>query len=284
MEDADAIMIYHNLGLSALTINRLQRCKVIVRCGVGIDNVDRQLARQRGIDVCNVPDYGTEEVADSAIGLMLSLTRGINFLNMFLREPNREWTHLHAAPLHRLRGRTFGIVGLGRIGSATALCARALGMNVAFYDPYLPDGYDKALGVKRVESLEALLAESHVLSLHCPLSADTRHMIDAGAIGLLPRGGYLINTVRGAVVDTSAIPDAISSGQLAGAGIDVLDGEPPSNDNPLLIAWRDPNHPAYHRLIVNPHVAFYSEEGSLDMRTKGARRAAERCWACRYEM
>ncbi len=127
IEDADAIMIYHNLGLSALTINQLRRCKAIVRCGVGIDNVDRQLARQRGIDVCNVPDYGTEEVADSAIGLMLALTRGINFLNIMLREPNREWTHLHAAPLHRLRGRTFGIIGLGRIGSATARAPKRLG-------------------------------------------------------------------------------------------------------------------------------------------------------------
>ena len=284
IEDADAIMIYHNLGLSALSINQLGRCKVIVRCGVGIDNVDRQLARQRGIDVCNVPDYGTEEVADSAIGLMLSLTRGINFLNTFLRESNREWTHLHAAPLHRLRRRTLGIVGLGRIGSATAVRAKALGMEVAFYDPYLPDGYDKALGVRRVESLEALLAESHVLSLHCPLSAETRHMIDARAISQLRCGAYLINTAHGAVVDTSAIPDAIASGQLAGAGIDVLDGEPPSNDNPLLVAWRDPKHPAYQRLIVNPHVAFYSEEGSLDMRTKGAETAAGHCWACRCEM
>jgi D-3-phosphoglycerate dehydrogenase/C-terminal binding protein len=270
IEDADAVMIYHNLGLSATTINRLRRCKVIVRCGVGIDNVDRQLARSRGIDVCNVPDYGTEEVADSAIGLMLSLSRGINFLNTMLRDRKREWTHLHAAPLTRLRGRTFGIVGLGRIGSATALRAKALGMDVAFYDPDLPDGYDKALGVRRVESLDGLLARSHVLSLHCPLSAETRHMIDARAISLLPRGSYLINTARGAVVDTAAIPDAIASGQLAGAGIDVLDGEPPSNDNPLLVAWRDPAHAAYHRLIVNPHVAFYSEEGSLDMRTKGA--------------
>jgi D-3-phosphoglycerate dehydrogenase/C-terminal binding protein len=270
IEDAMAIMLYHNLALTHTSIERLACCKLIVRCGVGFDNVDHVLARQRGIAVCNVPDYGAEEVADSAIGMLLALTRGISFHNTFLRDGRREWTHTHAGPLYRLRGRTLGIVGLGRIGTATALRAKALGMNVLFYDPYLPDGYDKALGVRRAETLDELLRQSHAVSLHCPLTGETRHMIDAAAIAKLPRGSYLINTARGAVVDTSAIPAALASGQLAGAAIDVLAGEPPPEDHPLLVAWRDPAHPAYHRLIVNPHAAFYSEEGHLDMRVKGS--------------
>lgn len=271
VEDADAIMVYHMLGVSEKTIARLTRCKLIVRCGVGFDNVDRVFARRQGIDVANVPDYGTEEVADSAIGLMLSLTRGISQLNSLLRgDTSKDWTYTPFAPLLRLRGRTFGVIGLGRIGAAAALRAKALGMNVLFYDPYAPDGRDKSLGVTRVESIAELASQSHVLSLHCPLTAETRHIVNAAVINQMPKGSYLINTSRGAVLDTHAVPDAIASGQLAGAGIDVIEVEPPPETHPLVAAWRNPQHPAYHRVIINPHSAFYSEEGLMDMRIKGS--------------
>lgn len=270
IESVDAIMIYHNLRISSATISTLTNCKLIVRCGVGFDNVDHVLARAKGIPVANVPDYGTEEVADSAIGLMLSLTRGIHLLNQRLQHGDGAWTYLHAAPIVRLRGRVFAIVGLGRIGAATALRAKALGMDVAFYDPYTEDGMDKALGIRRVESLDALLAQAFVVSTHCPLTPETRHIIDAKAIAKMPNGSYVVNTARGAVVDATCIADAIRSGKLAGAAIDVLPDEPPPADHPLLVAWRDPKHPAYERVIINPHSAFYSEEGLLDMRVKGS--------------
>jgi C-terminal binding protein len=270
VEDADALMVYHTLKVTRATIERLTQCKLIVRCGVGYDNVDHAFARTRGIPVANVPDYGTEEVADSAIGLMLALTRGIVFHNMWLRPADADWRYHHVAPLYRLRGRTFGIIGLGRIGSAAAARAKALGMEVLFYDPYKADGYDKALGVRRVETLGELLAQSHVVSCHCPLTAETHHIINAAAIEQMPQGSYLINTSRGNVVDVAAIPAAIASGRLAGAGIDVLPIEPPPADHPLVAAWRDSKHPAYHRVILNAHNAFYSVEGLRDMRVKGA--------------
>jgi C-terminal binding protein len=270
IEHADAIMLYHNLAISRSTIERLKQCRLIVRCGVGFDNVDHAYARSRGIDVANVPDYGTEEVADSAIGMMLALTRGINFYNVRMRETPDPWMYSTAGKLFRLRGRTFGILGLGRIGSATAIRAKALGMNVIFFDPYKQDGYDKALGIRRVESLDELLESSFVLSMHCPNTPETKHIIDAKSIQKMPEGSYLINTARGAVVDVTALPNAIASGKLAGAAIDVLVDEPPAPDNPLLAAWRDPSHPAYTRLIINPHSAFYSEEGLADMRIKGS--------------
>jgi D-3-phosphoglycerate dehydrogenase/C-terminal binding protein len=270
IDDADAVMLYHDVRLSADTVARLKHCKLIVRCGVGFDNVDRAAARQRGIPVANVPDYGSEEVADSAIGLTLSLTRGIHLYDSRLRRGIGPWTYTPAAPLTRLRGQVFGMVGLGRIGTATALRSKALGMDVAFFDPYIPDGYDKALGIRRVESLAELLAQSFVLSLHCPLSDTTRHLIDAAAIARMPRGSYLVNTSRGAVVDLTAVPAAIRSGQLAGAGIDVVPHEPPPADHPLIAAWRNPDDPCHDRVIINPHAAFYSEEGLLDMRVKGA--------------
>lgn len=243
---------------------------MIVRCGVGYDNVDGAAARRHGIPVANVPDYGTEEVADSAIGLMLALTRGIHLLTGRLRGPRGPWSWAQVRPRHRLRGRGFGVVGLGRIGTAAALRAKALGMDVLFFDPYTPDGRDRALGVRRAESLAELLAQSYVVSLHCPLSDETRHLINRATLAQLPAGAYLVNTARGGVADVLAVLDAVTRGHLAGAALDVLEEEPPPDDHPLVVAWRDPNHPAHDRIILNPHTAFYSEEGLLDMRIKGS--------------
>jgi D-3-phosphoglycerate dehydrogenase/C-terminal binding protein len=270
IEQADAVIVYHEVAVRRKTIARLEKCRLIVRGGVGVDNVDVEFARQRGIPVANVPDYGSEEVADTAVGMMLALTRGVHYFNSRLRAAEGVWSYEQVVPLARLRGTTLGVVGLGRIGSAVALRAKSLGMRVVFYDPYKPDGYDRALGVSRAETLEELLSQSLVVTLHCPLSDETRQMIDAAAIARMPRASYLVNTARGEVVDTRALPAAIASGQLAGAGIDVLEKEPPPEDHPLLVAWRDPNHPAHHRLILNPHAAFYSEEGLLDIRRKSA--------------
>jgi D-3-phosphoglycerate dehydrogenase/C-terminal binding protein len=271
IEGADAVILFHEVTLTRQTIQRLGRCRLIVRAGAGFDNVDRQCAREMGIPVATVPDYGSEEVADSALAMALVLARGTHFLNSRLKAGEGYWSYLQVAPLVRLRGRVFGVVGLGRIGSATALRAKAIGMDVVFYDPYKPDGYDRALGgLRREETLDGLLAESLIVSLHCPLTEETRHMIDAAAMARMERGAYLINTARGAVVDHAAIPEAIASGQLGGAAIDVLPHEPPGDDDPLVAAWRDPAHPAHHRVILNPHAAFYSEEGLLDMRLKSA--------------
>jgi C-terminal binding protein len=270
IEDADAIMVYHVISLTPTTIDRLKRCKLIVRCGVGYDNVDCEAAKRRGIAVANVPDYGTEEVADSAIGMTLALTRGIHQQNSRLRAAACEWSYLQAAPIARLRGRVFGIIGLGRIGTATAIRAKALGMDVVFYDPHVPDGRDKSLGVRRAETLEELLRASMVVSAHCPLNSETRHLLRRETIELMPAGSFLINTARGGVVDTTCIAAMIESGRLAGAAIDVFESEPPADDHPLVAAWRNPRHPAHHQVILNPHSAFYSEEGLMEMRVKGS--------------
>jgi D-3-phosphoglycerate dehydrogenase/C-terminal binding protein len=270
IEDADAVMMYHYLTISETIINSLEHCRLIVRCGVGFDNVDREAARRRGIVVANVPDYGTEDVADSALGMALTLSRGVHLLNSRLRRGHGPWSYTQAAPVPRLRGRTFGIIGIGRIGTATALRAKAFGMNVAFYDPYVPDGREKSLGVRRCETLGELLRDAHIVSAHCPLTPETHHLLNADTIAQMPRGSFLINTSRGGVVDVLAALGAITGGHLGGVGIDVLETEPPPDDHPLLQAWRDPAHPAHDRLILNPHAAFYSEEGLMDMRIKGS--------------
>lgn len=271
IENADAVLLYHYVVLSEKTIDRLSQCRIIVRCGVGYDNVDGEFARTKGIPVANVPDYGTADVADSAIGMMLSLTRGIHFLNSRLRRREGKWTHDQAAPLYRLHGRTFGIVGMGRIGTATALRAKALGMDVVYYDPYAPQGRDKSLGIRCAETLEELLKQSFVVSPHCYLSPETKHIINKDTIAQMPKGSYLVNTSRGGVVDVIAVMDALSNGHLAGAAIDVLETEPPPDTHRLIEAWRNPSHPAHDRLILNPHSAFYCEEGLMDMRVNGAR-------------
>ncbi|HRI13283.1 MAG TPA: C-terminal binding protein [Verrucomicrobiota bacterium] len=270
IEDADCVILYHLLTLTRRTIDQLAKCRLIVRGGVGFDNVDGAAARARGIPVANVPDYGTEDVADSALGMTLALTRGIHFLNNFLQARKGPWTHTHAAPVRRLRGRVFGVIGLGRIGTAAALRAKAFGMEVVFYDPFVPQGRDKSLAVRRAETLSELLKQSHVVSLHCPLTPETKHLINRDTLALLPRGSFVVNTARGGVVDVLAVLEGVTSGQLAGAGLDVLETEPPADDHPLMVAWRDPQNPIHDRVIVNPHAAFYSEEGAIDMRVKAA--------------
>jgi C-terminal binding protein len=269
IEDADAIIQYHLVSIKEKTISALRNCKLIVRGGVGIDNVDHAFARSRGIPVANVPDYGSEDVADTAIGMLLTLTRGIHFLNSRLRSNLGVWSYTQVQPLQRLRGSSIGIVGLGRIGTAAALRAKALGMNVIFYDPYKPDGFDKALGIKRAEDFKMMLQNVTMVTFHCPLTPETHHMMNNQSIQYLSNGSFLVNTSRGGVVDTGCIADAIENGRLAGAGFDVLPEEPPLNDK-LVNAWRNPEHPAHHRVIVNPHSAFYSEQGLREIRVKTA--------------
>jgi D-3-phosphoglycerate dehydrogenase/C-terminal binding protein len=270
IEDADAVMVYHFLKITQSTLARLRNCKVIIRCGAGFDNVDGAACRARGIPLCNVPDYGSEEVADSALGMALSLMRGIHFLNSRLRRGHGAWTYEQFKPVHRLRGRVFGIVGVGRIGTAAALRAKAFGFDVVFHDPLAPDGREKALGVRRVESLGELLAQSDVVSLHCPLTPETHHLMNRDTLAQMRPGAFLVNTARGGAVEPLAMLDALARGHLGGAGLDVLEHEPPAADHPLLVAWRDPQHPAHDRLILNPHAAFYCEEGLNDMRVKGS--------------
>ncbi len=270
LAQSDALMVYHFVTVPAEAIEKLTNCKIIVRCGAGYDNIDLDAARKHGIPVANVPDYGTEDVADAAIAMTLGLLRGTHRLNQLCQRGTENWKYELVVPLSRVRGQKFGVIGMGRIGTAAALRAKALGMQVVYYDPYAVDGTDKAIGVTRVETVEELFLQSSVVSCHCLLSDETHHIVNRRTIGLMKPGSYIVNTARGGVVDVTAVLEAIESGQLAGAGIDVLEQEPPDDESPLIRAWRDPSHPASDRLILTPHSAFYSEEGLSDMRRKGS--------------
>jgi D-3-phosphoglycerate dehydrogenase/C-terminal binding protein len=239
-----------------------------VRGGVGFDGLDLERFGARGIPVCNVPDYGTTEVADHAIALLLALRRGIVSYNDGLRaDPTANWDYLNQRCVARLRGGRFGVVGLGRIGTAAARRARGFDMEVAFYDPHLPEGADLATGFTRCGSAEELFESSDAISLHTPLSAATEKLVGAGLLSRLKPGAVLVNTSRGPVVDIDALYAALKDGPIGGAALDVLPTEPPA-DHPLIRAYTGREAWLEGRLILTPHSAFYSEPGQRDLRRK----------------
>ena len=269
--DCDAILAWHDLRFDAAVLDKLARCKVIVRVGVGFDNVDLAEARKRNIDVCTVPDYGVDDVADHAMGLVLSLARALAPCNDLARSGAWDWGY--ASNLMRLTGATFGIVGLGRIGGAVAHRARAFGMRVLFYDPYQSVGMEKTWRLERCWSLDELAEQSHVISIHTPLTDETRGMIGADFFAKCARQPILINTARGPVVDTTALYNAMHSGLVRCAGLDVLEVEPPDAASPLIKAWKDTAHELNNRLIITPHCSFCNIESLEEMRRKAAEEA-----------
>jgi len=226
---------------------------------MGFDNVDIKYCGKNNIPVSNVPDYGTEEVADSAICMMLMLLRKTFFL---AEETTREgkWCGQKGMKgARRVRNMKVGIIGLGRIGTCFAIRAKAFGMKVSFYDPYVLHGFDKSLNIKRYSELDQILEESDVISIHCLLSEETKHLINKNNIKKMKKGAFLINTARGPIVEEEALVFALQNGILAGAGLDVLEVEPYKK-----------NLKDCQNLILTPHSAFYSEEGFFEMRQKAA--------------
>jgi phosphoglycerate dehydrogenase-like enzyme len=256
---AHAIILWHGPQVTADVISRLPHCRAIVRNGVGFDSVDIAAAARAGIPVCNVPDYGTEEVADHALALTLALYRQLFPLDAEAKRLGWKIEVQHR--MRRLRTQTFGIVGLGRIGTATALRAKAFGFRVVFHDPYVPSGVHKALGIERVDTLRELLAVADTVSIHCPLTAETRGLIGEAEIAALPPGAFLVNTARGDIVQKAPLFAALRAGRLAGAGLDVVENEP----------LRTADEAATPNLIVTCHAAFCSPEGMVEMRTTSAR-------------
>ena len=267
-ERADAVVLRH-IPIRAKALQHLKRAKIVVRNGVGFDVVDLKACGEAGIAVCNVPDYGTTEVADTAIGMILTFARGTAALDAALRA-NIEtgWTHVHNLTARRLRGASCGVIGLGRIGTAAALRARAFGMNVAFYDPYLPNGTELAFGFHRARSLSELLGTSDVVTVHTPLTDETRSMIDASAVAAMKPGAFFVNTARGPICDTAALLEGLRSGRLAAVGLDVLPSEPATLDDPLVAAWYANEPWLRGRVLLNPHSGFYSPDSFVDLRRK----------------
>ncbi|MDP1731183.1 MAG: C-terminal binding protein [Devosia sp.] len=268
-KSVDAVINYSPTLNVAAAPSAFPNAKIAVRSGVGFDNIDTAGWGARNIPACNVPDYGTTEVADHAIGLMLALTRGTSSYGPELvRDGFDGWNFSKAPLVRRHRGATFGVVGLGRIGFAATRRAAAFDMKVMFYDPHLSSGVDLSTGYERVHSLAELMGRSDVVSVHAPLSATTRGLLGAEAFAAAKPGLILINTARGPIVDLSALEAAMRNDIVAGAGLDVLPNEPGDLDHPLLAAWRRDEAWINGRLIVTPHAAFFSPAAMRDLRLK----------------
>ncbi len=245
--DADALMVQH-AKISRKVIQRLEKCRIIARYGVGFDNVDTAAATEHGIMVANVPDYCIDEVSSHAIALLMACSRKIVQSNNAVK--SGVWTYTVAEPIYRLTGQTLGIVGLGRIGSAAARKGVGLGFKVQAYDPYV---FETDLDVSFVD-FDVLLETSDFVSIHAPLTDETHYMFGENEFRKMKKSAFLINTARGPIVNEKELYKALKTGEIAGAGLDVMEQEPPDQDNPLL---------TLDNLIVSSHIAWYSDDSRL---------------------
>jgi D-3-phosphoglycerate dehydrogenase len=255
--DAHAILLQYG-AFTRRVFESLPRLRVVVRYGVGVDGVDLAAATDHGVPVVNVPDYGTDEVANHAVALLLALNRKLTRLDRQTRAGR--WDVFQVGQVSRLAGRTVGIVGCGRIGSAVARKLTGFDVRLLGHDPHISTFPPRVLPVP----LDRLLADSDYVTLHCPLTAETRHLIDGEALSRMGPTAVLINTARGGLVDTGALVEALQSGGLAAAGLDVVEEEPLDPRSPLL---------TMEQVIVTPHAAWYSEEGRSDLKRRVAEEA-----------
>jgi len=255
--DADAVLVTY-AKLSGELLRQLTRCKAIGRFGLGVDNIDLPAATECGIAVNYVPDYCLREVSDHAMALLLALARKVTAANALVQ--SGRWELPPLVPLRRLEGQVLGLVGFGNIPRALAPKARAFGLRVATYDPYVDKVAADAAGVECV-GFDDLLARADFISVHAPLQPATRGLINAKAFAKMKKGAMLINTARGPLVDEAALIAALDSGHLGGAALDVVAHEPLAKDSPLI---------GRSNLILTPHTAFYSVEALEELQTKCA--------------
>ncbi|WP_127125778.1 C-terminal binding protein [Georgenia sp. SYP-B2076] len=262
--DADGILVQY-ASITAEVMDALPGLRVVGRYGVGVDSVDVAAATERGIAVCNVPDYGTESVSDHAIGLTLAVARGIPLLDRGVRAGRFDLPKVR--PLYQSADRVFGIIGMGLIGTATARKAAGLGYRVIGHDIRAEPGADTFRGFPSV-GLEELLERSQVISMHTPLNEETRDLIGAAELARMRPDAILVNTSRGGVVNTPALVEALRAGRIAGAGIDVHEQEPLPVDHPLV---------ALDNVVLTPHLAWYTEESYDELKRRTIENVVEVC-------
>jgi len=256
IRDADALVAVW-FPVTAEVIAGLSHCKVIVRRGIGVDTVDLDAARARGIPVCNVPDYCVNEVADHAFALALALARELPTLDRSLRAG--DWKPVLPYPMPALEAMTFGVAGMGRIGRAVLRRAAACEFRLAAYDPFVPDEEFDRLGVRSL-GLAELFAQSDIVSLHTPLTPETRHLANAERLATMKLSAIVVNTSRGGLVDTVALASALNAGTIAAAGLDVFETEPLEADHPIR---------SCPTALLTPHFAWHSRESIKKLHVMG---------------
>ncbi len=258
-KEADGLLNQYSL-LTRRVFENLPKCKVVARYGVGVDSVDLRAATDLGILVANVPDYCMDEVANQTIAMMLALMRKVAFFDQKVK--SGQWDFRQGRPIHRLKGKTMGLVGSGRIGLELAKRIAAFGVNVIAFDPYIkkaPEGVE-------LKDLDTVLKESDFISIHCPLNDSTRHLIGEREFRKMEKKPLLINTSRGPIVDEKALIQALREGFVSGAGLDVLEKEPPDSQNPLL---------KMENVILSPHIGYYSVESISELKRRTAKNVVD---------
>ncbi len=259
--------------ISQETIKHLTNCKIIVRYGVGFDKIDRAALKQAGIAFSNNPEYGPEDVADTAIAMLLGLQRRIYQHDHLCRTYTDSWQENHLVPTIHSRECTVGVIGVGRIGISVINRLKPFGYRIIGYDPFISNGLARAVGIERVQSLEELFEQANMITMHCPLTDETRGMVNQSMIERAKPGLVFVNTARGLLIDSlDTIETCLKSGQLLGAGLDVLPEEPPG-PHTLIDAWRENQSWLQGRMIITPHNAFYSGHSMYECRYKAAETA-----------
>ena len=268
LRSIDALLVWR-APITGKTIDHLERCRIVVRYGVGYDAIDLSRLKQKGIPFCNVPDYGTEEVADTASAMLLGLQRNVGRYDVSCRFFQGAWQNQSRETI-RLSRSALGIIGVGRIGTALVNRMKPFGIKILGYDPYQPSGHEKAVGYQRFQFLEEMLPLCDMISFHCPLNAETRGMIDPSFLERVKSSLILVNTARGGLLESlDVLEKALRENQIQAAGLDVLPQEPPGNHS-LIEAWRNREEWLDGRLWINPHQAFFSNQAFYEMRFKAA--------------
>lgn len=250
------VLVTQYADINREVIENLAHCRMIIRYAIGVDNIDLAAASERGIPVVNVPDYGIDEVSTYAVTLLLCAARKIpQTIDMIRRA---EWNYAITKPMYRTAGKTVGLIGFGRIPRAVAKKLSGFDMQILAYDPFVSEESAKELGVKLV-SFEELVCQSDYISVHCPLTAQTHHIVNEDVLRAMKKTAFLINTSRGATVDTEALYRACRDGEIAGAAIDVTEQEPLPAGSPLR---------TLNNLIITPHIAWYTEEAIATLKEK----------------
>ena len=273
LRQLDAMLVYH-ARITDKTLAKLEKCKIIVRYGVGVDNMDLEALKDRRIPLCNTPDYGIEEISATAVSHLLNLWRKISSYDRACRNYREGWAQNLQKPIHRLSESTLGVIGVGRIGAAFIGLMRPFGCKILGFDPHQPAGHEDTVGYERVDTLAELLDVSDAISIHSVLTPETAGMVDENFISAMKTGAILVNTARGGLFkNLDIIEEGLKNGQLGGLGTDVLPSEPPL-DHPLIKAWREDAPWLRNRLVITPHTAQYSETALYDMRYLAAETVA----------
>ena len=269
-ETAEVILVWHQ-KIDTDYLNLFPKLRGVVRYGVGYDSIDLEAIEKKGIVFCNTPDYGTDEVSDTAIGMIMSITRGISRYDYLCRSyKDNSWQENTITKLKRSNQLVLGVIGAGRIGGSILRKAKAIGFNPIFFDPYRDRGYEKMLGVDRVDSLNELIEMADVVSINTPLTDETRGMVNVDFISKMKYGSALINTARGEILENiDNFVEPLKSGEIAGLALDVLPEEPPKNSG-LIASWRSREDWLDGKLIINPHTSYYTQESFKEMRMKAS--------------